>query len=153
MDNEEVVKKVAVGVGATLMTPKIIGLIIAFLIGVLMTVANLVSAVHLITYKDATATVVDIEYNREINVYKPVYEYNYNGQIVRANGFPTTNSNEIIIGSTQKISYNPKNYKQFDIGSKQSTVPSFLFGTMLLVLSSMNLIGFYKGFKSAMKSD
>lgn len=153
MDKEEVTKKVAVGVGTALMTPKIIGLIIAFLLGLFMTIVNVIGVVHLITYKDATATVVDIEYNREANVYEPVYEYNYNGQIVRANGFPTTDKNEIIIGSTQEISYNPKNYKQFDIGSKQSTIFSFLLGTMFLIIPGINLYRLYKEFKSTMQSD
>lgn len=147
MNNEELAKKVSIGVGAAIITPQIIKLTIVFLIGILITMVNLISAVHMMTYKETTATIVDVKYDKEEDVYKPVYEYNYNGQIVKVDGFPTTKRNDIKVGVTENISYNPKNYKQFDVGSNKSAVLFLVLGLVFIIIPGINLYRLYKAYK------
>ncbi|MBQ6547082.1 MAG: hypothetical protein IJL74_03685 [Bacilli bacterium] len=148
MENEETMNGVAKGVGFALFTPKIISSIIACLIGFFLVSCNSISLIRSITYVETTATIVDITYNSDTNIYTPIYEFDYNGQKVRAKGLPFTYADESVIGQKQVISYNPKDYNKFDIGSTKDSIILFCFGSFLFVGSGIFLYKFFKEVKN-----
>ena len=112
--------------------PRMITTLILTLIGLFIFLVAFIAAIDDITYIETTAVVVDVRYNENSETYYPIYEYEFNGQTVRAEGFPTLDREDIIIGSEKTINYNPKNYKKFNEGSRQG-------GTFLLVFSILIL--------------
>ena len=98
------------------------------------------------TYIETTAVVVGARQEEHSEIYYPIYEFEVDGKKVQAEGLPAY-SDEIEIGSEQTINYNPKNYKQFDEGSKSGGLLLFIFGIVILTSTIPPLKYFIKCLK------
>ena len=81
-------------------------------------------------------------------MYKHIYEFKTEKGIIRGEGDPSSDKNEHIIGTTEEISYNPKNPKQFNIGGKKESNTLLIIGIISLIISIIcinKIIKIYKG--------
>ncbi len=147
MEKEEVIGKISSGAVLSLFIPQLICSIIGFLIGLFMFIINLLFTISCLTYVETTATIVDIYYDRELESYIPVYEYDFNGETVRANGTSILDRGNIKIGDEEIINYNPKNYKQFNEGSRKNLLLSWAICAFILFCSIEFLYIFIKTLK------
>lgn len=127
--------------------PQLISSIIIFLIGLFFLFINIGSTIHYFTYVETEAEIVDIKYDKESEWYIPVYEYNFNGQIVRSDGIGGRDKEAYVIGDRHTINYNPKNYEQFDEGSRKDTWILWLICLIALFVSGSVLCRFIKTVK------
>lgn len=150
-DNNNIISNVSKGTIFLILIPKIIVLFIVFLIGLFIFGTSIFSYINSKDYIETTAVIVNVRYDSGKDLYYPIYQYDYNGTMVQADGFPSTSSNDIVIGSEDVISYNPDNYKQFDIGSSNGSLIIFLIGTFMLVVSCKYLLLYFKSLKEYVK--
>ena len=128
--------------------PQLISSVIVFIIGVFFLLINTASAIHYLKYVETEAKIVDVKYDKESEWYTPVYEYNFNGEIVRADGIGSSNKDIYVIGDRKTINYNPKNYEQFDETSRKDNLISWFLCIVALVLSGTFLYRFIKTMKA-----
>ena len=152
MFDNKVVDNVANGVGCLISIPRMIVSILLLLIGSFMLFVTVGSMYYSTYYIETTAKVVDIHYDAEMKKYNPVYEFRYKGETVTVNGMPYTDSpDEIVIGEKTVISYDPDDYKNFDIGTQKDTKILFVLGLFFVITSGGFLYGLYKTFKQYIK--
>ena len=137
MEDEKELNKVAKATIISASGAGIVYYVIISLIGLFALFIGVFSAIHCLTYVETTATIVDAKYDSSMECYVPIYEFKYNDEIVRADGIGTSNKNkdDIIIGSEEIINYNTKNYKQFDVGSKEDTLIIMIISIIILIIS------------------
>lgn len=102
------------------------------LLGLFWLIIIISSTIHNFTYIETTATVVDAKQEDHSSIYYPIYEFEVDGKTVQAEGF-SSNIEDIEIGSKHTISYNPKNYKQFDEGKKGNSILFFFIGIIPII--------------------
>lgn len=124
--------------------PHLVTSIPVFLLGLFMLFINIMSLIHNMTYIETTAKVVDTRYDSDSNCYVPIYEYTFNNEKVTADGIECYDSSETVIGSEKTINYNPKNYRQFDIGSRKESWILWLICGFCLFVSGSALYKFIK---------
>lgn len=151
MNNEDKERKMAYGMIAISSVPLIIMTLISFLIGVFALILFSVGTIHSITYVETTGEIVDIQ--KEGEYYGPVYEFEYKGKKVTAEGPHFYEENELTVGQKDTISYNPNNYKQFDIGKKSFNIIGLLVGLFFLTLSITVFIRYIKVIKKRIRQD
>ena len=150
-DNKNLISNLSKTTIFLILIPKIIISFIILLIGLFIFVTSVFSYINSKDFIETTAVVVDVRYDLEKELYYPIYEYDYNGKMVQADGFPSVSRNDIVIGNKSVISYNPNNYKQFDIGSGNESLITFLIGTFMLFVSGKFLILNFKFIKEYIK--
>ena len=147
MSKENIIKKIQDGTFIMFIVPSMRCTVVFLLIGAFMLFVTVTSYFTSKGYIETNATIVSITYDREDNCYVPVYEFNYNGDMVQANGHFCEEREDIEIGRTTTISYNPKNYKQFDVGSKDDSLIIFVVGLVFFVLAIITLIQYINAIK------
>ena len=136
------------GFESVALIPQLFGAVVVFLVGLFILIINLMTLSHDIFYIETTARIVDTSYDSNRNCHIPIYEYNFNGEKVTVDGVDcSSDSDDINIGEEITISYNPKNYHKFDIGSKKDSLMSWLFSILCLLISGSILYKFIKTVK------
>lgn len=115
----------------TVSIPLIIVLFFISLFGLFLASIPIISFVQELNYVETTATIVDAKQEGHSATYYPIYEFEVDGKKVQAEGFPSS-SDEIEIGSTDTIHYDPKDYENFNIGSKKGGLIILGIGIMIL---------------------
>ena len=130
--------------------PQLISSIVIFVFGLVFLLINTASAIRYLNYVETEAKIVDVKYNKEVEKYYPVYEYDFNGEMVRVDGISWGNKEDFVIGDRRTINYNPKNYEQFDETSRKDNYISWILCIVALFISGSFLyrvIKMIKGLK------
>ena len=93
----------------------------------------------------------DVKYDGFSERYYPIYEFEVNGEIVRGDGFPSSDKESIEIGKVDTITYNPDDYTQFNIGSKKDGLILFIISILILWITVSFFIKFILGLKVVLK--
>ncbi len=143
MDEERIKESMSEGMHFTEFVPQLIGAIILFLISIFMFFSNIVSTVRYINYIQIEAKIIDIKYDDRTGRYIPTYEYEYNNEVITVEGAYFTEEGTHEIGDRVTINFNPKNYKQYETGSKDSIWMSWFICIICLFISGIFLYRVY----------
>ena len=149
-ENREMITRVVVGSGLVLSIGKLVSSLLFFLIGLLVFFVSVISLVHDITYVETMAVIVDVrcendkEMDMDVEMCYPTYEFDYNGEKVQVESGFFYERDELEIGSSEIICYNPKNYIQFDVGPKSGALMGFFISAVFLGSSIFFFIIFIK---------
>ena len=144
MEREELVGRISGGAVFSILIPELVASIIGFLVGLILFIFNLLFTISSINYVETTAKIVDVYYDSEMDTYKPVYEFEHNGEIVRANGAGWSDKKYVQVGSDVTINYNPEKYNQVNEGAKKDLILQWGICLFFLVCSGGSLVGFFK---------
>ena len=95
LKSDELIDRVSAGTGVVMGVSMLKFFIPLFLVTLIFSTLTLLLSVHSITYVETTATIVDIKYNEEDDEYYPVYEFEVNGEKVRAEFTMSTEKEEM----------------------------------------------------------
>ena len=143
MESRDFWGKILSGSFILMFVPQFIIALIIFAFGIFSLVINIGININKRTYIPATANIVDIK-NDGDGWYTPIYEYECVGEVVKIDGFSTTDRSSIRVGDEVNINYNPKNCKQFNINYSDNELFEWITIIIALFCSCSGIYMFIK---------